>query len=117
MNVKSAIKEELERQGAYCRDDGDYMVIDGHIDLDAFLRVIAHSTPKVALVPCPFPQKYDRGDCCGECVTDAEVQVENVRKILTEWNFGPMPDRRALELIHAFIGDNIQESAALTPKA
>mgnify|MGYP000938577704 CR=1 FL=1 len=63
---------------------------------------------KTSLAPCPRAETYNRGDCCGECFNDPAKVIEAVREILTAWNFGPMTDRAALERIHAFVGDNIQ---------
>lgn len=63
---------------------------------------------KTPIVPCPHPEMYNDGLCCGECFSDPAKVVEEVRRILTDWNFGPIQDRDALVAIHAFVGDNIQ---------
>lgn len=57
----------------------------------------AASTPEQVML-CPHPDVYNRGDCCGKC---PELVVECVRDILTDWNFGPMPDRGACRDLQA----------------
>jgi hypothetical protein len=37
-----------------------------------------------------------------------EEQIKRIRKIVTEWNFGPVNSRWAMEAIFAIVGDDIQ---------
>jgi len=41
-------------------------------------------------------------------IPDARTLLAQVREIMTEWNFGPVPDRYALDAIFRVVGDNIQ---------
>lgn len=60
--------------------------------------------------------KQDCLDCaesvCDECdpygtLTDAQ-RIECIRDIVTEWNFGPVNSRWAMDAIFAIVGDHIQ---------